>query len=149
MFKSGLGSDLGAGFFCSVLPITDSDFGNSREVSSGAGSGAETAFSKFGVCAESTCDTGCRGIGRLSTGGSGLAIDWIMAAKDARRPLGAVKSRRPREWRYSTTIAGAPDGHYAMIQFDTRFEGKADAVETLTVMRDFDGLWRVAGYFVK
>src|SRR5580704_16234060 len=64
LFESGLGSDLGGGFFCSFLGTTGSTFGMSRRVSSGGGSGAGRAFSKVGVCADSTWGTGCCGTGR-------------------------------------------------------------------------------------
>jgi hypothetical protein len=43
----------------------------------------------------------------------------------------------------------APDGSYVVLQFETRFEHKAAAVETVTSMLDRDGVWRVAGYFVR
>jgi len=46
-------------------------------------------------------------------------------------------------------VPGAPDGKYVIIQFETSFENKASAVETVTPMQDADGVWRVAGYFVK
>ena len=35
-----------------------------------------------------------------------------------------------------------------VFQFDTAFQNKAMAVETVTFMRDADGLWRAVGYFV-
>ena len=36
-----------------------------------------------------------------------------------------------------------------LIQFDTGFENKRAAVETVTPMMDDDGIWRVAGYFIR
>jgi Protein of unknown function (DUF4019) len=36
-----------------------------------------------------------------------------------------------------------------VIQFDTAFENKASAVETVTPMLDTDGVWRVSGYFIR
>jgi hypothetical protein len=44
---------------------------------------------------------------------------------------------------------GAPDGEYVVIQYDTKFDNKAAAVETVTVARGKDGVWRVAGYYIK
>jgi hypothetical protein len=35
------------------------------------------------------------------------------------------------------------------VQFDTSFERKSAAVETVTPMIDPDGRWRVSGYFIK
>lgn len=36
-----------------------------------------------------------------------------------------------------------------MIRFETAFEGRPDAVETLVPALGGDGRWRVAGYFIK
>jgi len=36
-----------------------------------------------------------------------------------------------------------------VIQFDSSFEHKQTAVETVTPMLDTDGKWRVSGYFIK
>ncbi len=67
----------------------------------------------------------------------------------ARRPLGAVKSRRMQSSQYATTLPGAPDGEYVVFQFATVFEKKAAAVETITPMLDWDGSWKVSGYYIK
>jgi hypothetical protein len=75
--------------------------------------------------------------------------DWERAVKGARAPLGAVRSRKIRSANFSRTLPGAPDGEYVVIQFDTQFEHKAAAVETVTPMREKDGSWRVSGYFIK
>jgi hypothetical protein len=74
---------------------------------------------------------------------------WEQAVEGVRRPLGAVESRKLKSAQYTTTLPGAPDGQYVVIQFTTTFEHKASAVETVTSMKDPDGVWRVAGYFVK
>src|SRR5262245_8357246 len=74
---------------------------------------------------------------------------WVHAASQVRGPLGAVKQRRLRSAQYATSLPGAPDGEYVVIQYDTGFEHKADAVETVTPMLDKDGKWRVSGYYVK
>jgi hypothetical protein len=47
------------------------------------------------------------------------------------------------------TLPGAPDGESVVIQYDTQFEHKAHAVETVVPMRERDGSWKVSGYFVK
>ena len=48
-----------------------------------------------------------------------------------------------------TDIPNAPDGEYVVIQFDTVFENKKEAIEKITPMLDPNGKWRVAGYFIK
>ncbi len=75
--------------------------------------------------------------------------DWERSLSAARIPLGALKVREMATSNYSTTLPGAPDGEYVVFQFNSSFEHKASAVETVTAMKDPDGTWRVAGYFVK
>lgn len=74
---------------------------------------------------------------------------WESAVRGVRGPLGAVRSRKLRSADYRTSLPGAPDGQYVVIQYDTAFENKAAAVETVTPMLDKDGTWRVSGYFVR
>ncbi|MBM4320898.1 MAG: DUF4019 domain-containing protein, partial [Deltaproteobacteria bacterium] len=50
--------------------------------------------------------------------------------------------------RYQTSLPGAPDGEYVVIQFESSFENKRSAIETITPMLD-SGKWRVSGYFIK
>ncbi len=67
----------------------------------------------------------------------------------ARTPLGAVVSRNLKLAQYATTLPGAPDGQYVVIQYDTSFANKKSATETVTPMLDRDGQWRVSGYYIK
>jgi hypothetical protein len=48
-----------------------------------------------------------------------------------------------------TSVPGAPDGQYVLIQFETVFEKKAQSIETITPMLDADRTWRVSGYYIK
>jgi len=73
---------------------------------------------------------------------------WKQAMEATRKPLGALKSRELISACYTTTLPGAPDGQYVVIQYKTSFENKAEAVETVTPMLE-DGQWRVSGYFIK
>ena len=66
-----------------------------------------------------------------------------------REPLGEVVSRQVKSTTYTTSLSGAPDGEYVVIQFDTSFENKKAAIETVTPMMDKDGTWRVTGYYIK
>jgi hypothetical protein len=75
--------------------------------------------------------------------------DWSAALRQARGPLGAVTSRKMVSSAFKRTLPGAPDGEYVVIQYDTQFEHKAHAVETVVPMRERDGSWKVSGYFVK
>lgn len=75
--------------------------------------------------------------------------DWVHSLKAVRSPLGALKSRELASATFSTTLPGAPDGEYVVFQFNTSFNNKASAIETVTMMKDKDDIWRVAGYFIK
>ncbi len=74
---------------------------------------------------------------------------WRQAASGARAPLGKLVSRKLKSRKYAEQLPGAPDGKYVIIQYDSVFEHKRSAVETVTPMVDVDGMWRVSGYFVR
>jgi len=75
--------------------------------------------------------------------------DWQKSTEAFRKPLGAIVSRTFKSTHYTTTAPGAPDGQYVIIQYDSSFQNKKSAVETVTPMLDKDGKWRVSGYFIK
>lgn len=74
---------------------------------------------------------------------------WPSMLGSTRTPLGKVLSRKLKSATYTKTLPGAPDGEYVVIQYDTSFEHKQAAVETVVPMLDKDGKWRVSGYFIK
>jgi hypothetical protein len=74
---------------------------------------------------------------------------WNRSLRAVRKPLGEVVSRQMKTATYKTSLPGAPDGEYVVIQFDTSFENKKAAIETVTPMMDQDGTWRVSGYYIK
>ena len=74
---------------------------------------------------------------------------WVQTIKAVRGPLGNIVSRMVKSSHYQTSLPGAPDGEYVVIQFETSFKKKQAAVETVTPMRESDGRWRVSGYFIK
>ena len=81
---------------------------------------------------------------------AGIAKDKCIAAfKSAREPLGKFRSRKLISATYMTSVPGAPDGQYVVVQCDAVFENKKQAVETVTPMLDKDGEWRVSGYYIK
>ena len=74
---------------------------------------------------------------------------WKEQIKAVRAPLGKLNSRKLKSATSTTSLPGAPDGQYVVIQYDCSFEHKTSAVETVTPMLDKDGLWRVSGYFIR
>ena len=49
---------------------------------------------------------------------------WTGGLTAARKPLGAVASRKLRSETPTRTLPGVPDGDYDIVQFDTDFAGK-------------------------
>ncbi len=74
---------------------------------------------------------------------------WEGALEKVRRPLGRLVSRKLGGAKYTTDLPNAPAGEYVVIQYETTFENKSGAIETITPMKDRDGTWRVSGYFIK
>jgi len=75
--------------------------------------------------------------------------DWTRALTGARQPLGACASRSLRQAKSAAELPGAPDGQYVVMEFDAAFANKQKASELVTFMRDPDGAWRAAGYFIR
>ena len=76
-------------------------------------------------------------------------VQWLQSMKSVRRPIGKNTSRKLQSKLYLTSLPGAPDGEYVVIKYDSSFERKRHALETVTPMLDKDGKWRVSGYFMK
>ena len=74
---------------------------------------------------------------------------WTEKVKAARGPLGRMNSRKLKSATYKTSLPGAPDGQYVVIQYDSSFEHKKSAIETVTPTMDKYGQWRVSGYFIR
>lgn len=75
--------------------------------------------------------------------------DWEKALQQVRSPLGAVSNRTVIASAYQTDLPNAPKGEYVVLQYKTNFAGMGAGVETVSLMFDHDGKWRIAGYFVK
>lgn len=76
------------------------------------------------------------------------AATWVQQMTALRQPLGDASSRVLLGATYATSLPGAPDGEYVVLQFKTVFEHKKDTIETVTPMLD-NGQWRVAGYYIR
>ena len=74
--------------------------------------------------------------------------EWEKTLQGVRQPLGKILSRQLKSGQYTTSLPGVPDGEYIVIQYNTSFEHKKSAIETVTPMLDEDGKWKVAGYFI-
>jgi hypothetical protein len=74
---------------------------------------------------------------------------WSKMLEATRAPLGKVISRTVKSAVYTTSLPGAPDGQYVVIQYESSFEHKKSAIETVTPLLGDDGQWRVSGYFIR
>lgn len=74
---------------------------------------------------------------------------WEKSLQAVRKPLGKLIYRNIKSKIYKTSLPGAPDGEYVVIRFETSFENKKSAMETVTPMMDKDAKWRVSGYYIK
>jgi hypothetical protein len=50
---------------------------------------------------------------------------------------------------FQTTLPKAPPGQYVVLQYETKGGGAKTVVEMVTPMKDKDGRWRVAGYYIR
>lgn len=73
---------------------------------------------------------------------------WIDALRMARVPLGRLQSRRAMEMTSASSLPGAPDGEYRILRFETVFERKAIARETVVLCME-DGEWKVEAYLIQ
>jgi len=73
---------------------------------------------------------------------------WVIAAKNARSPLGMVKNRSLKSASFTHSLPETPEGEYLVIQYKSQFENKTMAIETITSMREKDGSWKIAGYYI-
>jgi len=101
------------------------------------------------------------------------SITWEKQMDSIRRPVGNLTSRFFISADEEDNLAGAQKGRYAIIQFQSSFvkknsvdpnvhvmtppnvdqsslfESKRDAIESVTLELEKDGVWRVSGYFIK
>jgi hypothetical protein len=78
--------------------------------------------------------------------------EWHRQVAFARQPLGSVISRILAHTEFITSLPGAPDGQYVVLQYVICFAHRKVEVETLTMMLDADGQdaqWRVVDYIIQ
>jgi hypothetical protein len=73
--------------------------------------------------------------------------NWKSALNTVRAPLGKVATREQISANAYSSLPGAPQGKYLIVQFKTQFSARL-AVETLTLSKS-SGQWRAVGYFIK
>jgi hypothetical protein len=74
--------------------------------------------------------------------------EWDAALRAVRAPLGRCLGRKLQSRAVVEGPPGALRGPYVVIRFETEFERRRGAVETITPVLGPDGRWRVAAYFI-
>jgi len=74
---------------------------------------------------------------------------WKSTIEEIRQPLGKRAARKLKSTEYTKHLAGAPEGEYVVVKFDSAFAGKPLAVETVTLVLGDDLVWRPSSYLVK
>jgi hypothetical protein len=101
-------------------------------------------------------------LGLIDDGKAGLAWDgadaslrasitrakWTGGIRDLRKPYGKVKQRTTTQIARTHSLPGAPDGDYAIVQFDTEFTNGRHASELVTWSLT-NTSWRVSGYQIR
>lgn len=74
---------------------------------------------------------------------------WQQLYQAKRQRLGKPLARRFAGYRFHSTFEQAADGLYLRINYRTDFAARANVVERIEMYKDFDGRWRVIGYFLE
>lgn len=73
---------------------------------------------------------------------------WALSVARARAVCGPLQSRRLESAYATAYLPDSPDGHYVVIHYSSRFARKTDATETITMVAESSGRWRVIGYYI-
>ncbi|MEO5913220.1 MAG: DUF4019 domain-containing protein [Luteolibacter sp.] len=74
---------------------------------------------------------------------------WRQSMESFRKPLGEPKFRKLKNVTEATSLAGAPDGRYLVMQFETVFASERRLSELVTFQQGKDGIWRAAAYSIQ
>lgn len=73
---------------------------------------------------------------------------WNQQVSAARGQTGKFKSRKLKSAQAADSLPNAPVGKYEILQYDSSFNA-GPAVETVVLIQEKAGSWKVVGYFVK
>ena len=75
--------------------------------------------------------------------------NWNQSLRGSRSPLGEVQSRKLLGAKFDNDLQGAPPGDYVVFGFSSVFQKHDNIIETVTAKKADNGVWRVAGYFIR
>ena len=76
------------------------------------------------------------------------AEEWEPQIRAMREGAGDMQSRNFSSAKVTKQMAGAPDGDYMVLEYNTALTKKGKAVETV-MMSSEGGGWKTAGYFIR
>jgi hypothetical protein len=143
-----------AGFLILVLAITlgrgvsvaqEADTSRTQEfdaqpaLEAGAAWLALVDSGRYGESWDTAADTFKDAIGR---------VKWEVAVQEARGKIGILVRRKLRSARSAVDLPNSPPGEYVVVENQVTFDNRPLGTETVTLMKQKDGRWRVAGYFL-
>lgn len=75
--------------------------------------------------------------------------NWNEKMQALRTPLGEPLSRKLKNHEALKSIPGMPDGEYRIFQYETELLNKKNSNEIITIAKEPDGRWSVAGYYIR
>lgn len=75
--------------------------------------------------------------------------EWQSSLRTINDSLGKAVLRRLKSKRYTEVLAWEPDAEYVVIEYETKFERLSNRTETVILVKESDGKWRVSGYRFK
>lgn len=74
---------------------------------------------------------------------------WEARVREQRAPLGPVVARRLKWANYTETLPEQLAGQSVVLEYETRFANRVSAAETVTPVKDSNGIWRVGAYRIR
>lgn len=77
------------------------------------------------------------------------AKQWAQQVGDVRQPYGALQERTFESAESATDPPNDPPGEYVTLTYKSAFANTPNAIETVATVKQEDGSWKVAGYWVR
>jgi hypothetical protein len=74
---------------------------------------------------------------------------WLNNLQTLRKPFGEARKRKEINSFFDSKPPNAPQGEYVTVQYAAAVLEKSVIVETVTFMKEEDGSWKLAGYYIK
>ena len=74
---------------------------------------------------------------------------WQRVYRNQRQRYGGAVERTFAGYRFLSSFEQAVAGLYLQVRFRTDFQARENVIERVVMFKDFDGRWRVIGYFLE